>query len=91
MHHLSEKVKKHEPSKTHMNSCLRFSAFGRVDIATQLDESYRLAVRRHNDEVSKNRHILARLIDYVKFCGVFELTLRCKDESEGPNNPGVFR
>ena len=63
MHHLSEKVKKHKSSKTHMDSCLRFSAFGRVNIATQLDESYRLVVRHHNDEVSKNRHILARLID----------------------------
>ena len=91
MHHLSEKVKKHESSKTHMDSCLRFAAFGRVNIATQLDESYRLAVRRHNDEVSKNRHILARLIDCVKFCGVFELALRGKDETEGSNNPGVFR
>ncbi|XP_070822084.1 zinc finger MYM-type protein 1-like [Chaetodon trifascialis] len=91
MHHLSEKVKKHESSKTHMDSCLRFAAFGRVNIATQLDESYRLAVRRHNDEVSKNQHILARLIDCVKFCGVFELALRGKDESEGSNNPGIFR
>ena len=67
MHHLSEKIKKHELSKTHMDSCLRLSALGRVNIATQLDEGYRLAVRRHNDEVSKNRHILSRLIQCVKF------------------------
>uniref|UniRef100_UPI003AAA4C33 uncharacterized protein n=1 Tax=Centroberyx gerrardi TaxID=166262 RepID=UPI003AAA4C33 len=90
MHHLSEKVKKHETSKMHMDSCLKLSAFGTVNIATQLDESYRIAVRRHNDEVSKNRHILARLIDCVKFCGVFELALRGKDESEGSSNPGIF-
>ena len=70
MHHLSEKVKKQESSKTHMDSYLRFSAFGRVNISTQLDESYRLAVRRHNDEVSKNRHILARLFDCVNFVSV---------------------
>ncbi|XP_063745024.1 zinc finger MYM-type protein 1-like [Eleginops maclovinus] len=91
MHHLSEKVKKHEASKMHMDSCLKLSAFGRVNIATQLDESYRIAVRRHNDEVSKNRHILGRLIDCVKFCGVFELALRGKDESEGSSNAGIFR
>ena len=48
-------------------------------------------MRRHNDEVSKNRHILGRLIDCVKFCGVFELALRGKDESEGSSNPGIFR
>ncbi|KAF1388865.1 hypothetical protein PFLUV_G00067270 [Perca fluviatilis] len=90
MHHLSEKIKKHELSKTHMDSCLRLSALGRVNIATQLDEGYRLAVRRHNDEVSKNRHILSRLIQCVKFCGVFELALRGKDETEGSTNPGIF-
>ncbi|KAK6325060.1 hypothetical protein J4Q44_G00044020 [Coregonus suidteri] len=90
MHHLSEKIKKHELSKTHMDSCLRISALGRVNIATQLDEGYRLAVRRHNDEVSKNRHILSRLIQCVKFCGVFELALRGKDETEGSTNPGIF-
>lgn len=90
MHHLTEKIKKHELSKTHMDSCLRLSALGRVNIATQLDEGYRLAVRRHNDEVSKNRHVLNRLIKCVKFCGVFELALRGKDETEGSTNPGIF-
>ena len=88
--HLSEKVKKHETAKLHMDSCPTFSAFWKVSIATQLDESYRIAVRRQNDEVSKNRHILARLIDCVKFCGVFELALRGKDETEGSSNPGFF-
>ncbi|KAL2085016.1 hypothetical protein ACEWY4_020534 [Coilia grayii] len=91
MQHLSEKVKKHEKSKNHMDSCLKFSALGRVNIATQLDEGYRLAVLRHNDEVSKNRHILNRLIQCVKFCGIFELALRGKDETEGSTNPGIFR
>ena len=59
-----------------MDSCLKLSVFGSVKIATQLDDGYRLALRRHNDEVSKNRHILGRLIDGVKFCSVFELALR---------------
>ena len=45
MHHLSEKVKKHDQAKLHMDSCLKFSGFGRVNIATQLDEGYRLAVQ----------------------------------------------
>ena len=91
MQHLSDKVKKHEKAKKHMDSCLKFSALGRVNIATQLDEGYRLAVLRHNDEVSKNRHILNRLIQCVKFCGIFELALRGRDETEGSANPGIFR
>ena len=68
MHHLSERIKKHEMSKIHMDSCWTFATIVRVNIATQLDEGYRLAVCRHNDEVSKNRHILNRLIQCVKFC-----------------------
>ena len=72
-----------------MDSCLKFSAFGKVNIATQLDESYRLAVH-HSDKVSMNQHILACLINCVKFCGVFKLALRGKDESKGSNNPRFF-
>lgn len=91
MHHLSEKAKKHELSKMHMDSCLKLAAFGRVNIATQLDEGHRLSVLRHNEEVSKNRHNLGRLVDCVKFCGLFELALRGKDETEGSSNAGIFR
>lgn len=91
MHHLSEKVKKHETTKMHMDSCLKMAAFRTVNIATQLDDSYWIAVRRHNNEISKNRHILGLLIDCVKFCGLFELALRGKDESEGSSHAGIFR
>ncbi|RXN35740.1 zinc finger MYM-type 1-like protein [Labeo rohita] len=62
-----------------------------VIIAQQLDEGYRIGIRRHNEEVTKNRHILSRIIDCVKFCGAFELALRGHDESEGSDNPGIFR
>ncbi|CAJ1076299.1 zinc finger MYM-type protein 1-like%2C partial [Xyrichtys novacula] len=50
MHNLSERVKKHESFKTLIDSCLKFSVFGQLNIVTQLDESYRLAVPCHNDE-----------------------------------------
>uniref|UniRef100_A0A1A8RRN7 Si:ch211-240b21.2 n=1 Tax=Nothobranchius rachovii TaxID=451742 RepID=A0A1A8RRN7_9TELE len=50
MHHLAEKGKRHKASKIHMDSCLKFSTFGRVNIAEELDSSYRLAVRSHNEE-----------------------------------------
>uniref|UniRef100_A0A1A8LWI8 Si:ch211-240b21.2 n=1 Tax=Nothobranchius pienaari TaxID=704102 RepID=A0A1A8LWI8_9TELE len=91
MHHLAEKGKRHKASKIHMDSCLKFSTFGRVNIAEELDSSYRLAVRSHNEEVGRNQHLLNRIIDCVKFCGVFELALRGKDESKGSKNAGIFR
>ena len=38
----------------------------------------------------KTRHILYRIIDCIKFCGVFELALRGNDETLTSDNPGVF-
>ncbi|XP_063747657.1 zinc finger MYM-type protein 1-like [Eleginops maclovinus] len=61
-----------------------------LSIAEQLDEGYRIGIRKHNEEVRKNRHILSRIIDCVKFCGAFELALRGHDESENSENPGIF-
>ncbi|KAI2667610.1 Zinc finger MYM-type protein 1 [Labeo rohita] len=89
--HLSEKCKRHESSRSHLDNAMRLQIFGKLSIAQQLDEGYRIGIRRHNEEVTKNRHILSRIIDCVKFCGAFELALRGHDESEGSDNPGIFR
>ncbi|KAI7804756.1 hypothetical protein IRJ41_017198 [Triplophysa rosa] len=70
---------------------MRLQFFGKLSIAEQLDEGYRIGIRRHNEEVTKNRHILSRIIDCVKFCGAFELALRGHNESESSDNPGIFR
>ena len=89
--HLSERIKKHECSKVHMNNAVKLAMLGRIGIAAQLDEGHRIAVRKHNEEVDKNRHILSKIIDCVKFCGAFELALRGHDETASSNNPGIFR
>ena len=39
-------------------------------------------MRKHNEEVDKNRHILSKI---MKFCGAFELALCGQDEI------GIFR
>lgn len=89
--HLSEKCKRHESTQSHLDNCLRLNFFGRLSTAEQLDEGYRIGIRRHKEEVTKNRHILSRIIDCVKFCGASELALRGHDESETSENPGIFR
>nr|CAI5833493.1 unnamed protein product [Callosobruchus analis] len=45
---------------------------------------------KQNEEVDNNRHILRRLIMYIKFCGAFELALRAHDETSTSDNPGVY-
>ena len=51
---------------------------------------YRDSIIQHNLEVEKNRHILSRIIDCIKFCGAFELALRGHDETSSSDNPVVF-
>lgn len=85
------KVKKHNSSENHLKGFIEFSMIGKVDIRCQLDSAYRLSVKKYNENVSKNRYILGKLIDCIKFCGKFELALRGHDETENSNNPGIFR
>ncbi|XP_033977395.1 uncharacterized protein LOC117475359 [Trematomus bernacchii] len=49
-----------------------------------------MSVKKHNEEVDTNRHVLSKIIDCVKFCGGFDLALRGHDETDTSDNPGVF-
>ncbi|XP_056293968.1 zinc finger MYM-type protein 1-like [Pseudoliparis swirei] len=71
--HFSEKCKKHESSRSHLANSMKLTLLGRLSLAEQLDAGYRISVRTHNEEVRKNRLILSRIMDCVKFCGASEL------------------
>ncbi|XP_068423358.1 zinc finger MYM-type protein 1-like [Clinocottus analis] len=86
--HFTEKCKKHESCRSHQANSMKLTLFGRLSIAEQLKEGYRLGIRKHNEEVRQNRHILSRIMDCVKYCGAFEL--RGHDESQNSDNPGMF-
>ena len=87
---LSEKVKRHVKFICHVENCLKLAFFGKANIAEQLSKAYRDYIIQHNLEVEKNRHILSRIIDCIKFCSAFELTLRGHDETLTSDDPGVF-
>ena len=89
--HLNERAKKHENSARHMNCCMELALLGSVNIAAQLDSAYRQNIIQFNEQVSKNRYILKRIINCIKFCGKLELALRGHDEKEDSQNRGVFR
>lgn len=88
---IKEKCEKHQNSRKHMDNVVSFSLLGQVNIAEQLSEAYKNAKIEHNEKVKKNRDILSKLIDCIKFCGKFELSLRGHDESNTSENPGVFK
>lgn len=70
---------------------MEFALLGSTNIIAQLDSAYWLNVQRHNENVSKNRYILSKIINCIKFCGAFELALRGHDEGDTSENPGIFR
>jgi hypothetical protein len=49
-----------------------------------------VSIQRHNELVDKNRLILGRIINCIKFCGMHELPLRGHDESETSYSRGIF-
>ncbi|KAM4642041.1 uncharacterized protein O3C94_016410 [Discoglossus pictus] len=88
--HLSDKVKKHDEGKSHILNCLKLQIMGHSDIPGQTTEDHLEAIRKHNQEVDCNRHILGKIIDCIRFCGTFELALQgCNDFVESTND-GVF-
>lgn len=42
-------------------------------------------------KITKSDKIGCIRINAIKFCGVFELTLRGHDEAENSSNPGIFK
>jgi hypothetical protein len=88
---LKEKCEKHQLSLQHKNNVISLGFLGQVNITENLSEAYRLSKVKHNEQVQKNRNILSKLIDAIKFCGQYELPLRGHDESETSDNQGVFR
>lgn len=88
--HLSEKAKAHENSKQHISNEMRFALLGKVNIQEQLDTAFWQNIAVHNEKVAKNRLVLSKILDAIKFCGMFELGLRGHDERETSKNPGIF-
>ena len=90
LNHINVKVSKHEKNKSHVNNRIDLSMLGRVNIMTQIDTGYQRSISAHNDIVRKNRDVLSKILNCVKFCGKFELPLRGHSETEESENPGVF-
>lgn len=89
--HLNEKIRKHEISAKHVSCSTELAFLGKVNIAAQLDSAYRQNIIKHNEQVDKNRYILKRILNCIKFCGKLELPLRGHDEKDDSENRGVFR
>ena len=78
---LSKSVKKHESGTAHKASCISLERFGKERIDTCLSEARAAEVDRYNAEVRRNRDIIHRLVEGVRYLSVHELAFRGNVES----------
>ena len=88
--HLHVNASRHETSSAHLNNSMSLAVFGKSSIQNFLCDAYRNGIVAHNEKVSNNRYILSKIINCIKFCGVFELPSSGHTETKDSENPGVF-
>lgn len=88
--HLNEYANKHLSSKKHMGNVLDLTTLGAVNIGVQLSSAYSESLKLKKEQIGRNRYILSKIIDCIKFCGAFELALRGHDETKDSENSGIF-
>lgn len=81
--YLGEKIKKHEESNAHLTNTTNYKTLGTTNVAAQIDNHVKMSIEKHNQQVTKTRHVLSRLIDCLNFCAAHKICLR---EHTGANN-----
>lgn len=89
----SRGVKSHEGSKEHLKNCVGLKRIERntTSVADALQEHASVNKILHNENVRKNRLLIAYLIDVTIVLGKQELAFRGHDEKDTSVNQGNFR
>uniref|UniRef100_A0A8C4QQC1 C2H2-type domain-containing protein n=1 Tax=Eptatretus burgeri TaxID=7764 RepID=A0A8C4QQC1_EPTBU len=87
---LSRAIERHGRSKAHVTASLKLKLFDQVRINGASSQAATIGVKNHNEQVTKNRDVLRRLIDAVLFLGKRELAFRGHDKPETSRNKGNF-
>lgn len=89
---LSNVASKHEGSTSHKASVISLKRLGTEErIDTALSEARRNAIAEHNQQVEKNRSLLCRLIDAVRYLSTHELSFRGNQEESASFNQGNYK
>lgn len=91
LNRLKENSEKHANSKRHIENVVSLSFLGQTNISKQLTigKDYRIEKLKHNEQVKKNRDILSKVIECIKFC--VSLGLREHNEDDSSKKPEVFK
>ena len=87
---LSRAIERHGKSKSHIDYAVKLAQFGRVRIDEALGLARSISVKKHNEQVTKNRDILRRLIVTALYLARQEQAFRGHNEAAGSANRGNF-
>jgi len=90
LQHLNAKIVKHGNSFKHINNATNLNLLGKVDKRHQIDIDYKIGIQRHNELVEKNRHVLDKILNFIKCCGKHELPIQDHNEKTSSKNLGIF-
>lgn len=82
---------KHNISKEHIHSSLKYKLLGKRNIGNSLDSAHQQLIRNHNDKVRKNRKMIKHLINMTVFLSTQEIAFRGNDETVDSLNQGNFK
>jgi hypothetical protein len=84
-------IERHQKSKEHIKSRVKFQLLGKQNIATVLDSAHKIEIESFNDKVRDNRNIMRRLIDITIYLCTQEQAFRGHDEREESSNRGNYK
>ena len=85
--HLSERLTKHERSMIHMNNCVKLAMVGELAYTAGLGSLDRGKTTQRRGWQKSTYFI--KLIDWIKFCGAFELAMQGHDERDKSKNTDI--
>ena len=75
----------------HLHSALKSKIFGSTtNIMSQVNDGHNLSMVCRNEKIARNRRVVNRVIDPLKFLGIHDLPLCGNDESEMSANDETF-
>ena len=83
LNQLARNVALHEKLTKYVDNAVDLNLLGTANV---YHNYIQVVIARQNEKVRKNREVLSKLTDLMKYCGNFELLLRVHDESQ-PSHP----
>lgn len=83
-------ITQHENYKSHISNKLQLDLFGKVNVQAQLCSTYWSGIKKYNEEVTRNRYTLSKIIDCIKTCEAFDLALQGYDNSNSSAFHGLI-